>query len=116
MRQESEGCIYCGAIAARWCDFVIGFTDPDGDGLFSTADGSELVRCDAPLCDQHSAFQYNFHVSGQRGWNESVDFCHGHDPLEDCFAPITTEEAERVRYRNRCLARPLRLATQGAPK
>jgi hypothetical protein len=109
MSDSAKVCIYCDAPAERWCDFVLGFTDPDGDGLFSL-DTHEFVRCDAPLCVEHAVFQHNIHISGKNGCNESVDFCRGHDPQEDRWGSITEEDAQRFRYRHRCSAKgPLRL-------
>jgi hypothetical protein len=109
--KAKASCIYCKAPAVRWCDFVLGFTDPDGDGLFSFDDGSEFVRCDAPLCAEHAVFQHNIHFSGKPplGGNESVDYCHTHNRYDDNMRPITEGEAEQARYRHRCLAAgPLR--------
>lgn len=105
----SDRCIYCGGNAERWCDLVIGFTDPDGDGLFSFADGSENLHCNAPLCIRHTSFQGNMFICGDAAYAgaDSVDYCVGHKARE-VFEPMTQDEAERVRYKHKCKAAGLR--------
>lgn len=49
---EKAACIYCGARAVRWCDFIIGFEDTHADGLCHS--GESILRCDAPLCLDHA--------------------------------------------------------------
>lgn len=110
-----DGCIYCAAKAVRWCDFIIGFTDPDGDGLFSApswlggaaGQDSELLRCDAPLCIEHTNARGWVHFKAPKpiGGFESIDWCKGHTE-EEHMRPITRGDAEQVRYRHRCIARP----------
>jgi hypothetical protein len=129
MSEAQTTCIYCGAQAARWCALIIGFTDPDGDGLCSGDGSHELLRCDAALCEAHADFQGNVfycgtprvsgvesidHCCGHRedGWEQAVDGSWIRNP--DRFAPITEEEAARVRYRHRCKSHGLKLL-QRAP-
>lgn len=104
----NEVCIYCGQPSVLLCDFVLGFTDPDGDGLFSFSGGHSLLRCDAPLCPAHADQKAVIHASGKKGFTDTVDHCIGHQDGES-FAPITTEKAHSARYRHRCGAVPLRL-------
>lgn len=117
-RNPVQACIYCRARAVRWCDLILGFTDPDGDGLFSFDDGSEFLRCDAPLCEAHAVFQHNLHFSGAwpAGGNESVDYCCGHEDVElDRWRAMSEEEARGIRFRHQCIASgPLRLLKPAA--
>ena len=107
----NEPCIYCGERSVVLCDFLLGFTDPDGDGLFSFKGGKHaMLRCDAPLCLVHSTERSMLHVSGKQGFTDTVDHCIGHEG-GDCFRPITVEAAQGIRYRHRCGAIPLRLVT-----
>jgi len=48
------------------------------------------------------------HASGKNGFTDTIDHCIGHDD-EDNMRPITTEQAQAMRYRHRCGAIPLRL-------
>lgn len=108
----TQKCIYCGAKATRWCDLVLGFSDPDGDGLYSTEDGSELLRCDAPLCQDHAVEKGRVFFSGHPSIAgvETIDHCCGHAGDERHMRPITATDAQRMRYQHRCCAAgPLRL-------
>ncbi|RYG56721.1 MAG: hypothetical protein EON56_03660 [Alphaproteobacteria bacterium] len=104
----SEHCIYCGERSVLLCDWLLGFTDPDGDGLYSLKGGHAMLRCDAPLCLVHAKQQAVLHVSGKHGFTDTIDHCVGHDG-EDQMRAITTEQAQAFRYRHRCGAVPLRL-------
>lgn len=104
----NEPCIYCGERSVLLCDFLLGFTDPDGDGLYSSKDGSAMLRCDAPLCLAHAANKGAISASGRQGFYDTIDHCIGHDGDGD-MRPITPEQAQALRYRNRCGAVPLRL-------
>lgn len=106
----NEPCIYCGERSLLLCDFHLGFTDPDGDGLYREDGQHALLRCDAPLCIVHAVQQGTIHASGKGGFTDSIDHCIGHVG-EDFFRPITTEAAQAFRYRHRCSANPLRLVT-----
>jgi hypothetical protein len=124
LTMSADACIYCGAKAERWCDLVIGFTDPDGDGLFAMDDQHEILRCDAPLCEAHADHQGNIFFSGtpKVAGVESIDHCCGHRDEgwaqaidggwlrnPERFDAISDEEASARRYRHRCSAKPLRL-------
>lgn len=115
-----QACIYCGSKAVRWCDLVIGFDNSKGP--LASLD-TPVFRCDAPLCERHAVFMGNifFHGSGGAGC-ESVDHCCNHEdywregmaggwhPDKERWEPISADEAERRRYRHRCIASgPLRL-------
>jgi hypothetical protein len=101
----TQTCIYCSAKAARWCDFVLGFEDKRGDGLFSLKEGDKLERCDAPLCEGHARHLGHIHFSGRWpvGGTESIDHCVGHTG-SDHWRPLRAGEAEQLRYRHRCQA------------
>jgi hypothetical protein len=97
-------CIYCGAKAERWCDFVLGFVDPDGDGLYAMDGLHSIEKCDAPLCLAHARHVGNFFASGKRGWNETVDHCHTHPPNEWWAAASSADEIDRWRVQHRARA------------
>ncbi len=103
-------CIYCGESAVRFCDCVIGFADPDGDGLCALDPGHRIERCDAGLCLDHAAFKGNLFVCGKRGFHDSIDWCFTHE--DEDWRPLAEGEAEQIRYRHRCAAGPgLRLVS-----
>ena len=108
----NEPCIYCGERSVLYCDFLLGFTDPDGDGLFSFEGEHVLLRCDAPLCLVHATRMGRIHASGKGGFTDTIDHCIGHGGDDDRMRSITADEAQAVRYRHRCCATPLRLVAR----
>jgi hypothetical protein len=111
-----QKCIYCGAKAVRWCDFVLGFEDKHGDGLYHSFD-DPIERCDAPLCEEHARYIGNIHFKGPPpiGGFETVDHCVGHDGYRE-WRPLLAGEAEQLRYRHRCQAAgSLRLLARQQP-
>lgn len=121
MNNPKQACIYCGARATRWCDLVIGF-DNSG-GTLATLE-TPVFRCDAPLCEAHAVKKGAIFIDGSPEVTciESIDHCCGHESFwhEDTrggwyedperWEPISADEAQRRRYRNRCLASgPLKL-------
>lgn len=108
----SKTCIYCGAKATVWCDYVLGHDD-DGSGALPGWD-TPLHRCDAGLCADHSVEVMRIHLSGASSVAGvlTVDHCIGHGIDEDIGGsrrgflrrPITGDEAKRLRYRHRCQA------------
>lgn len=106
----NEPCIYCGERSVLLCDFLLGFTDPDGDGLYSW-EGHAMLRCDAPLCLVHATQKARIHASGKGGFTDSIDHCIGHEG-DDYMRPITVDQAQALRYRHRCGAMPLRLVVR----
>lgn len=101
---DSE-CVVCGGHAEWLCDFQLGwpiagyfkdgkpYTGTMPDGSFSLP-----YTCDAPLCNACKRYQHMFHVSGARGWTESVDFCPIHAAADKPrVEPIPAPEADRRR-------------------
>ena len=100
---------------------MIGF-DNSGGPLASK--DTEIFRCDAALCDKHAVHKGTIFFSGSAevAGVETIDHCCGHEEHwneglrgyghydTERFEPISREEAERRRYRHRCLASgPLKL-------
>jgi hypothetical protein len=112
---KAQTCIYCGARATVWCDLVIGFNNANGE--LATLD-TEVFRCDAPLCEAHAAHKGTIFFSGspEVAGAETIDHCCDHEEhwREDIlkewhkdaerWEPIDADEAQRRRYRHRCLA------------
>jgi hypothetical protein len=104
-------CIYCGGKAERYCDFTLGFTDPDGDGLYNSDGLHTIEKCDAPLCMQHARYMGTFFASGKRGWSDTHDHCHTH-PMDDWWAAASSSDIERWRIQHRYRAGGLRAVSQ----
>lgn len=114
MSHDSQ-CIYCGSAADLLCDFVIGFDDPDGDGLYSSLD-HEIFRCDAPLCRCHARSAGQIFFPAGLGGMDTIDHCHTH-PAADLFRALGREDATRQRQAHRWFyeSRRNHAATQPSP-
>jgi hypothetical protein len=95
----SDPCIYCAAPSELLCDFVIGFEDPDCDGLYSSFD-HEIFRCDAPLCSKHARNEGRVFFPASMGGMDTIDHCHTH-PRADLFRAVKRDEADRQRRSHR---------------
>lgn len=106
MSAAGKTCIYCGAKATAWCDFVLGFEDTHGDGLMHSIDQT-IERCDAALCDEHGRQVGQIHFSGKWpvGGTETIDHCAGHDGQDEHWGPLLIGQADQIRYRHVCMAR-----------
>ena len=108
-----NACIYCGKEAARLCDFVLGFDAEYSDhtGRLVAVEHDTLIRCDAPLCLEHTSRQGIIHISSDDkdiSGSDSIDWCCGHK-YEEKLKPITIQEAIGIRNKHKCKSHGLHL-------